>query len=64
MAEIMFSISKKAVELIKAGKAVLDSGGVRSLSGQMIEMAKPIATTITRTANVATKFGETVPIIV
>lgn len=57
MAEIMFSISKKAVELIKAGKAVLDSGGVRSLSGQMIEMAKPIATTITRTANVATKFG-------
>lgn len=57
MAELMFSISKKAVGLIKAGKAVLESGGVRSLSGQMIEMAKPIATTVTQTANVATKFG-------
>lgn len=53
--EIMFSISKKAMKLIKAGKAVLESGGVRSLTGQMIEMAKPIATTAVKTANTATQ---------
>ena len=55
--EIMFSISKKAMKLIRAGKAVLESGGVRSLTGQMIEMAKPIATTAAKTATQAAAGG-------
>ncbi len=41
---LVFSISKDAAKLIKAGKAVLSSGGVRDLLGRMIEQAVPVAT--------------------
>lgn len=41
---IAFSISKHAMNLIKAGKAILSSGGVRALTGQFIEQAVPVAT--------------------
>lgn len=39
--KVAFTISKEAMKLVKAGKAVLQSGGVRAMTGQMIEMAKP-----------------------
>lgn len=41
--ELGFTISKQAMVLVNAGKAMLSSGGVRELSGELIEMAKPIA---------------------
>ena len=45
--KVACTISKEAYKLIKAGKAILESGGVRSLTGQMIEMAKPaVASTL------------------
>ena len=41
--KMTFAISKSAAKLVKAGKAILSSGGVRDLTGQMIEMVKPVA---------------------
>ena len=41
--EVGFEISKDAMKLIKAGKAVLSSGGVRLPDGSLFELAKPIA---------------------
>lgn len=38
--KVACTITKEAMKLVKAGKAILESGGVRSLTGQMIEMAK------------------------
>lgn len=52
--EILCTISKEAYKLVKAGKAVLRSGGVRTLTGQLLEMAKPMATTVAKTATTAT----------
>ena len=48
MADVVlaYKISKKAMKLVKAGKAVVSSGGVRSMSGELIELAKPGAKTI------------------
>ena len=45
MADIVlaYKISKKAMKLVKAGKAVISSGGVRLPSGELIELAKPVA---------------------
>ena len=40
--KVVCTISKEAYKLVKAGQAVLQSGGVRSLTGQIIEMAKPM----------------------
>ena len=39
---LAMSISKTAMKLVKAGQAVLSSGGVRLLDGTMYEMAKPV----------------------
>ena len=45
--KVACTITKEAMKLVKAGKAILESGGVRSLTGQMIEMAKPaVASTL------------------
>ena len=41
--ELAFEISKDAMKLVKAGKAVVSSGGVRMLDGSLFELAKPIA---------------------
>ncbi len=41
-AKLMWTISKAAMKLVKAGEAVISSGGVRMLDGTMYEMAKPI----------------------
>ena len=48
MADIVlaYKISKKAMKLVKAGKAVVSSGGVRSISGELIELAVPVAQTM------------------
>ncbi len=43
MPTLTMAISKAALQLIKAGEAVLSSGGVRSLTGELIELAKPVA---------------------
>lgn len=42
--EVVCTISKHAAKMIKAGKAVLSSGGVRELGGEFIELAKPAIT--------------------
>ena len=39
---VAMSISKAAMKLVKAGQAVVSSGGVRLLDGTMFEMAKPV----------------------
>lgn len=44
--DFVFEISKAAMKLVKAGKAVLSSGGVRMLDGTMYEMAKPVTSAI------------------
>ena len=41
--ELAFEISKDAMKLVKAGKAVVSSGGVRMLDGTLVELAKPVA---------------------
>lgn len=41
--KLLFSISKDAAKSIKNGSAVLSSGGVRSLNGELLELAKPAA---------------------
>lgn len=48
MADVVlaYKISKKAMKLVKAGKAVVSSGGVRSITGELIELAKPVAQTL------------------
>ena len=43
MAVLTFEITKEAIKLIKAGKAVLSSGGVRDTAGRLLELAKPTA---------------------
>ena len=45
-----YSISSKAMALVKAGKAVLSSGGVRSLNGELLELAKPVSAVAQKTA--------------
>ena len=55
--EIVWEISKAAQKLIKAGDALLSSGGVRLNNGQLFEMVKPVITTATTTANTAVNFG-------
>lgn len=49
--KIVCTISKEAMKLVKAGKAILESGGIRTLTGQVIEMAKP---TVASTLKVST----------
>ena len=39
---LAMSISKAAMKLVKAGQAVVSSGGVRLLDGTIFEMAKPM----------------------
>ena len=48
MADVVlaYKISKNAMKLVKAGKAVVSSGGVRSVTGELIELAKPVAKTV------------------
>lgn len=43
MAVLTFELSNAAVQLVKAGKAVLSSGGVRDAAGKLIELARPAA---------------------
>ncbi len=43
MPTLAMAVSKAALQMIKAGEAVLSSGGVRTLGGQLIELAKPVA---------------------
>ena len=38
---LAFTVSREALKLIKIGKAVLSSGGVRDLAGRFIELAVP-----------------------
>lgn len=45
------SVSKDAAELVRAGKAVFSSGGVRALDGTLVEMAKPALLPTANTAN-------------
>ena len=47
MADVVlaFKLSKETMKLVNAGKAVISSGGVRSKTGELIELAKPIAKT-------------------
>lgn len=47
MADVVlaYKISKDAMKLVKAGKAVVSSGGVRLLDGSLLELAKPVAKT-------------------
>ena len=40
---LAYKISKKAMKLVKTGKAVVSSGGVRLPSGELVELAKPVA---------------------
>ena len=40
-----FEVSKEAVKLVKAGKAVYSSGGVRLMDGTLFELAKPVVQT-------------------
>lgn len=42
MANVAFTLSKAAMELVKAGQATFSSGGVRLLNGQLYELAKPV----------------------
>lgn len=42
MADVAFTLSKAAMELVKAGQATFSSGGVRLLNGQLYELAKPV----------------------
>lgn len=44
--ELAYEISKDAMKLVKAGKAVVSSGGVRLPDGSLFELAKPVAKTI------------------
>lgn len=40
---LAYKVSKKAMRLVKAGKAVISSGGVRLKTGELVELAKPVA---------------------
>lgn len=42
MAVLEFEISNAVARLIKEGKAVLSSGGVRNTTGQLMELARPV----------------------
>lgn len=44
--ELAYEISKDAAKLVKAGKAVVSSGGVRLMDGSLYELAKPVAKTV------------------
>lgn len=48
MADVVlaYKISKNAMRLVKAGKAVISSGGVRMLDGSLVELAKPVAQSV------------------
>ena len=48
MADVVlaYKISKNAMKLVKAGKAVISSGGVRLPNGALAELAKPVAQTV------------------
>lgn len=48
--KLVFTISKQAMKLVKAGKAVIESGGVRALDGSLLELAKPAVQTFTNGA--------------
>lgn len=47
--KLAYTISKNAAQLVRSGAAVLESGGVRSLDGRIVELARPAA------INLATK---------
>ena len=40
-----FEVSKEAVKLVRTGKAIYSSGGVRLLDGTLFELAKPVVQT-------------------
>ena len=46
--KVVCTITKEAYKLIKTHQAVLQSGGVRSMAGQMIEMVRPAVTSTLR----------------
>ena len=39
--KLIYTISNEAFDLIRKGKAVLESGGVRDMSGRLLELAVP-----------------------
>lgn len=39
--KLVYTVSKEAAKLVKQGLAVYESGGVRDLSGKLIELARP-----------------------
>lgn len=45
--KLVYTISKEAAKLVKQGKAVLESGGVRDHAGKLIELAKPAVNSVT-----------------
>ena len=48
--EVLFKFTPQAIELVKKGQAMFSSGGIRTLTGQIIEMGVP---TVTSTAKAA-----------
>ena len=57
MAVMEFEISNAAARLIKAGEALLSSGGVRSTTGQLIELAKPVVSSSLKSLASGSKLG-------
>lgn len=45
--KLVYTISKSAAKLVKEGKAVLESGGVRDHAGKLVELAKPAVDSVT-----------------
>lgn len=39
--DLVFTLSKEAMKLVKSGEAVLESGGIRRTTGEFLELAKP-----------------------
>ena len=58
--KLVFTISKAAAKLIKAGDAILSAGGVRLTDGTMFEMAKPAAQAISQ---LTSSFGSMNPVV-
>lgn len=46
-AQLVYTVSKKAEEMVRAGKAIVSSGGIRLPNGTLFELAKPALQTVT-----------------
>lgn len=50
MVKLVFTISKKAYDACKLGNATFSSGGVRTATGQLMELAKPAVKSVVKSA--------------